>query len=171
MPSPTTAPSSVVPSRVLRTSSRVLLAAGAAVSLSACGLVNAFLGTGNAMDVEVGDCFNEEEMITALGGADEVSDIPLIDCAEPHNAEFFYAEDLPDGDFPGDASVSRSAEEICGGSAFDDFIGESDTESEIFIASLHPTADTWKLLNDREVLCYVVVDGEPVTGSLGHAGS
>ncbi|WP_017581956.1 septum formation family protein [Nocardiopsis valliformis] len=163
-------PTPALLSPALRNTSLALLAAGAAVSLSACGLVNAFLGTGNAMDVEVGDCFNEEEMFAVPGGEnEEVSDVPLIDCAEPHNAEFFYAEDLPDGDFPGDTSVRRSAEEICEGSALDDFLGENVTESDIFIGSLQPNVETWDLLDDREILCYVVVDGDPVTGSLGVA--
>jgi hypothetical protein len=152
----------------VRSASLVLLAAGAAVSLSACGVVNSFLGSGNVMEIGVGDCFSEAEMSTALGG-EEVSDIPLIDCSEPHDSEVFHVEDLPEGDFPGDASVGNSMEEICSGSAFEEFIGVDYRESEIYAAGLRPTQQSWESFDDREILCYVGTDGETVTESLAGA--
>lgn len=156
-------------SPAVRNTSLTLLATGAAVSLSACGLVNSFLGAGNVMEIQVGDCFTEAEMETALGGGDEISEIPLIDCSEPHDSEVFYVEDLPEGDFPGEASVMASMEEICSGSAFEEFIGVDYMESEIYAAGLYPNSQGWELFDDREILCYVVTEGETFTGTLAGA--
>lgn len=159
-------PSPAFLSPALRNISLTLLAAGAAVSLSACGLVASFLGEGNVMELGVGDCFNEEDMFSdVVAENEEVSEVPLIDCAEPHNAEFFHSEELPDGDFPGDAAMEASSEAVCSDSAFEEFVGVAPIESELFVGSLRPTVETWEILDDREILCYVVTDGEPVTGS------
>ena len=152
-------------SPAVRNTSLAVLAAGAVVSLSACGLVNSILGTGNVMDIGVGDCFDESAMQTALGG-EEVSNIPLIDCAEPHDAEVFHVEDLADGEFPGEASVQSSMEEICTGSAFAEFIGVDYMESSIYVGGLQPTAQTWDSFDDREILCYVISDEGPISESL-----
>lgn len=155
-------------SPAVRNTCLAVLAAGAVVSLSACGLVNSFLGAGNVMEVGVGDCFDEAEMKTALGSG-EVSEIPLIDCAEPHDAEVFYVEDLPEGDYPGDSSVQASMEEICTGSAFEEFIGVDYMESAIYVGGLSPTVDTWDNIDDREILCYVTSDSGAITESLAGA--
>jgi hypothetical protein len=137
------------------------------VSLSACGLVTSLLGTGNVMELGVGDCFNEGEMFGGIAAqGEEVSDVPLIDCAEPHDSEFFHSEELPDGDFPGDAAMEKSLEDICLGSAFEEFIGIDYMDSDFYVGAIQPTAETWDLLDDREMLCYVVTDGETVTGTL-----
>ncbi|WP_017589227.1 septum formation family protein [Nocardiopsis ganjiahuensis] len=152
-------------SPIVRNTSLAVLAAGAVVSLSACGLVNSLLGTGNVMNIAVGDCFDEAAMQTALGG-EEVSNIPLIDCAEPHDAEVFHVEDLPDGEFPGDASVGDSMEEICTGSAFEEFVGVNYMDSAIHVGGLQPTAQTWDSFDDREILCYVISDEGPISESL-----
>ncbi len=155
-------------SPAVRNTSLAVLAAGAVVSLSACGLVNSLLGTGNVMDIAVGDCFDESAMQTALGG-EEVSNIPLVECSEPHDAEVFHVEDLPDGDFPGESSVQASMEEICTGSAFADFIGVDYMDSSIYVGGLQPTSQTWDSFDDREILCYAISDEGPITESLAGA--
>lgn len=150
-------------SPTVRNTCLAVLSAGAAVSLSACGLVQSFLGTGNVMELQVGDCFNMDEMDTALSDT-EVSDIPLVDCAESHDSEFFHSEILPEGDFPGQDELWNQAEEICEGEVFTEFIGVEWLESEIHAFSLTPMEQGWKF-GDREILCYAV-SMEPVTGSL-----
>ncbi|MEU3305955.1 septum formation family protein [Nocardiopsis sp. NPDC006832] len=178
----------------VRTVSLTLLAAGAALSLSACGIVQTALenqqgtvgdggtvevedtseggettggGTQDVMEVGVGDCFNEAEMETALLG-EEVSGIPLIDCSETHDSEFFHSEILPEGDFPGDDAIADTATEVCEGTAFTEFIGVEWYESEFYAYSLRPIAEGWAA-GDREILCYVVAN-EPTTGTLEASG-
>lgn len=179
---------------VVRTASLSLLAAGAVISLSACGIVQTALETqqdiaanggaseaedasetGGAsegenqdvMDVRVGDCFNEEEMNTALLG-EEITGIPVIDCSEPHDSEFFHSEILPEGDYPGDEEIENTAIETCEGSAFTDFIGLEWYDSEFFAGYLYPVAEGWAM-GDREILCYVISDPS-TTGTLEASG-
>ncbi|MGW5877713.1 septum formation family protein [Nocardiopsis terrae] len=152
-------------SPAVRTAFRTALAAGAVVSLSACGLLTSYFGAGNVHEIAVGDCFNESEIQTAFSEG-EVSDIPLVECSEPHDSEVFHTEDLPEGDFPGEASLEASLDEICTGSAFEGFVGIDYAESELYVSGLMPTSQTWEHFDDREILCYVLTEGEPVSESL-----
>ncbi|MFE1167122.1 septum formation family protein [Nocardiopsis sp. NPDC058789] len=154
-------------SPAVRGAALAVVSAGAVVSLSACGVLNSVMGGGNVMEIGVGDCFTESEMQTAMGSG-EVEDIPLVDCSESHDAEVFHVEELPDGDFPGDGSVQSSMDDICTGTAFADFIGVDYADSEIYVGGLSPTSDTWELIDDREIVCYVISD-EAVTESLAGA--
>lgn len=178
----------------VRAASLTLLAAGAVFSLSACGIVQTALenqqgaagdggtvgidsasegedstsgGTQGVMEVGVGDCFNEEEMQTALMG-EEVTGIPVVDCSESHDSEFFHSEILPEGDFPGDDEIRDTAAELCEGAAFTEFIGVEWYESEFYAGYLTPVAEGWAA-GDREILCYVI--GDPsTTGTLEASG-
>ncbi|OLT24665.1 septum formation family protein [Nocardiopsis sp. CNR-923] len=139
-------------------------AVGAVLSLSGCDALITMFGGGNAFEVAVGDCFVEEEML--VSGADsEVSDVPLVDCAEPHDSEIYYVFDMEGDTFPGQEAVWAEADETCQGQAFTDFVGLAFTESEIFTGSLAPSEESWDRMNDREVVCYVFTE-ESTTGSL-----
>lgn len=157
--------SSVSPT--LRAAGLSALAIGSVLALSGCGAITSLIGGGNVFDISVGDCFVESEMDEAFASG-EVSDIPLVDCAEEHDAEVYYTEDLPEGDFPGTESITTSTEEICYGDNFTDFVGVGYNESEIYAGSLSPTEDSWNRVDDREVACYVMSD-ELVTGTLSGA--
>lgn len=154
-------------SPALRTAALSTLAAGAAVVLSGCGVVTQILGgaEGNIFDLNVGDCFNIDEMEAVLGG-EEVSDVPLIDCAEPHDSEFFVAEQMPEGEFPGDEAINAEATELCQGQAFTDFVGVPWEESALYAFPLTPTEESWNRIDDREIICYVNNPDEMVTGTL-----
>ncbi|MEU3019144.1 MULTISPECIES: septum formation family protein [unclassified Nocardiopsis] len=151
-------------SRAVRGAAVTAAAASAVLSLSACDLLDSVLGSGNVMEIGVGDCFTESEMFTSDAG-DEVGDVPLVDCSEPHDSEVFHVEELPDGDFPGAESVNASMEEVCTGPAFQEFVGVDFMESEIYASGLMPTVESWDLLEDREILCYVFSE-EPISESL-----
>lgn len=143
------------------------LALGAVGALSGCGVLTGLLG-GNVLSVEVGDCFVVSDMEQSLSeGA--VTDVPLVDCDEPHDGEFFYAEDLPDGDYPGEVAVDEQAMELCEGQAFTDFVGADYMTSEIWTSYLVPTEESWDRADDREILCYLETM-ETVTGSQEGAG-
>jgi len=149
-----------------------LLAVGAAsLVLAGCSLLpggNSGSGTGDTgttdegddvFSIVVGDCLNDADV------AETVSKVPIVDCSEPHDSEAFYAEDLPDGDFPGDDSVAASAEEICA-PAFESFVGLSDADSIYTYYYYYPTDSSWAS-GDREILCVAGTDDfSQVTGSL-----
>ena len=113
-----------------------------------------------ANDIEVGECTNQD-MTSAVG------EIDTVDCSESHTAEVFAVFDLEDGDFPGTAEVSELATEGCNGSRFEDYVGISYTDSEIFSAPLAPTEQTWNDADDRTVICFAVAsDGSAIDGSV-----
>ena len=85
----------------------------------------------------------------------EVSDVPLVECSEEHDGEFFHSHELSVDSYPGDTAVSGEAEEICAGGAFTDFVGVDYMSSEIYVGYLTPTEQTWNQLDDREILCYL----------------
>lgn len=170
------------------------LACGAAVSLTGCGaIVNNILGgapaetspdggvdaapeggdtsllpeSDDVFTLAVGDCFVESEFNTSFMG-DGVSEVPTVDCAQEHDSEVYHIETLPEGAYPGDESVEASATQACE-TNFETFIGLPYLDSELYYSFLTPTEDGWNTIDDREVVCYIVTNGEMVTGTLAGA--
>ncbi|WP_435105400.1 septum formation family protein [Nocardiopsis synnemataformans] len=154
-------------SPILRTAGISVLAAGSVFALSGCGALMSVIGGGNVMDLNVGECFVESEMDAALASG-EVSNIPLVDCAEEHDSEFFFAHDMTEAEYPGTDATMTQADELCTGENFTNFIGVSYAESEIYVGHLYPTQETWDQFDDREIICYATTSnsGEMVTGTL-----
>ncbi|MFV2198913.1 septum formation family protein [Nocardiopsis sp. LOL_012] len=114
----------------------------------------------NVFSIGVGDCLD-----AYTGGGDEgISDVPLIDCSEPHDYEVYYSGDLEGDEYPGQERVTELADEMCLGQ-FESFVGLPYLESQLNYTSLFPTGDGWTRAYDREVLC-LVYDSGKVTGTL-----
>jgi hypothetical protein len=119
-------------------------------------------GTGpttSVFDVVVGDCFNAPE-------AETISQVELVDCADPHQYEAYHAEDHPAGGdeaFIGDDAMTEYADEVCLGE-FEAFVGIPWEESALNYFYLQPTVETWEI-GDREILCAVYSDSGDLTGS------
>ena len=119
---------------------------------------------GNVFSLEEGQCFDDPQ---ATG---EISDVPIVECDEPHDNEVFFTFDLPDGDYPGDIAVQEQASEGCLG-AFEGYVGLDYATSELDILFLSPTSDSWDQADDREVVCFLYrVDQEKMTGSMQGSG-
>jgi hypothetical protein len=121
----------------------------------------------DASDVVVGDCFDDP-----YGDTDEwveVDEVRLVPCDQPHDLEAFHRFELPDGDFPGDDDMDRAVDEECI-PAFEEFVGRSYEDSELDLAFLTPTADSWTD-GDREVVCSLyAMDLSPLEGSMAGSG-
>jgi hypothetical protein len=129
-------------------------------SLVALALVAAACG-GNAFELEVGQCLDQP-------AAEQVVDVELVDCSEPHDLEVYQIADLPDQPFDPDA-VDASSFEICL-EAFDGFVGTPYAESELDIYYLIPTEQSWSD-GDREVVCAVYdLSGAQLTGTAENIG-
>lgn len=132
-------------------------------------LIGALLAacSGNVFDLAVGDCFDDGDM--AIGGVEELGDVPMVECSEPHDNEV-YAVVTVDGDvFPGEQAIQNTADDMCL-EAFDGFVGLDYEKSTLDFGWLVPTADTW-VAGDRVVACFVYrMDLEKVTGSLQDTG-
>ena len=99
-------------------------------------------------DVVTGTCFKEPTL-------NEVFTIRVIACDDAHDAQAFHQFDLDvAGDNPGDEEVELLADEGCY-DAFEDFVGISYDESELYFSWFSPLEEGWAV-GDRAVLCYLV---------------
>lgn len=131
----------------------------------AAALPLAFLGactSTNVLALGVGDCLQSD----VLEG--DVSDVAVVPCSDPHDAEVYAILGLTGEGYPGIEAVSTAAEEFCL-PEFEQFVGVSYPDSEIVVYPLLPTQDSWTEQGDRDILC-IAVAPEPVQGSLKDAG-
>lgn len=115
--------------------------------------------------LRVGDCLNEMD-----SNPDEtVSEVPKVDCEEPHDFEVYETTDL-DGQntFPGEEEVAGLADEVCV-DAFEGFVGVEWEESTLEYTSLFPTAEGWEDHDDREALCLAYDPAGQTEGTLDNA--
>ncbi|GAB2489635.1 septum formation family protein [Nocardiopsis aegyptia] len=111
-------------------------------------------------DLEEGDCLNE------VAEQDNIVDVPMVDCEDPHDYEVYVNDDLDeDGEYPGDQEVSDLTAELCH-DEFEGFVGTEYLESELEFTSFFPTPTGWDLYDNREYLCLVYDPAGPVEGTL-----
>lgn len=147
----------------------MLLAAAAVAGLPACGLLPfPSLGASSSapddlvFNLEVGQC-------VSYTNAEGLTDLTVVDCAQPHQNEVFLLPQVPDGPFPGEQALEVQAEQLCTGQAFEDYVGVAYSESEIYYDAAPPSAETWAD-GDREIICFLgEYDGSEITGSLRNA--
>ncbi len=89
------------------------------------------------------------------GGGDEVENVGLVDCDEPHRYEVFAAIDVEapnDARFPGSTQLESVAFSPCLDD-FDEYVGETYANPLLDIHTLFPSRDSWEDAGDREVVC------------------
>jgi hypothetical protein len=137
----------------------MVLALVASVLFAAC--------SGNVFDLAVGDCFDDGDM--AVGGVEEIGQVPMVECSEPHDNEVYAVVTVAGDVFPGDVAIQGQADDVCMG-AFDGFVGLDYETSVLDFGWLVPTAETWDA-GDRVVACFIYrMDLEKVTGTLQGTG-
>ncbi|MFV0257199.1 MAG: septum formation family protein [Acidimicrobiales bacterium] len=138
-----------------RTSSLLVALALGCAGIAGCGSET------SAFDIDVGDCLND------VSG--EIASVNTVSCEDPHDREVYYAFNLPDGEYPGEAAVSEAASQSCE-NAFSDYVGVLLDESRYGIYSLTPTQESWDVLDDRLVTCMLGAGNEKITGSAKGTG-
>ena len=149
-----------------------LLLAG--LTLTGCSLLNGLVepepvrddsgevvegGQGDVFTVSVGDCLSE----AASDG--EVTEVPIVPCSEPHDAEIYHDFEIDGTEYPGDDEVTRLADEGCLG-AFEDFVGIPYDASKLEVTYYTPTEGSWNDVDDRLVSCMILDPAGPTTDSL-----
>ncbi|GGQ89215.1 membrane protein [Streptomyces pilosus] len=157
---------------------RGMAVAGAVLSSAGLALWTLMLATGAAADfwegvkegaraesvlaLRAGDCFNSP---TGLEGwADEATKVP---CARKHDGEVFALVTLPGGAYPGEDSLTGTADERCydlvDGYVMDRWALPDTVDVYYYL----PTEDSWRF-GDRGITCVLGErDGRsPLTGSL-----
>lgn len=115
----------------------------------------------DAFAIAVGDCLNDGNL------EGEVTTVPTIDCAQPHDSEAYASIIVDDGDYPGEEAILAEADAACL-DEFNTFVGVNYDESVLNFSYYYPTAGSWDN-GDREILCLIYEDGTKVTGSLAGA--
>lgn len=114
----------------------------------------------SAFDLEVGDCFNADDVST-------VDDVTVLSCDASHVYEVFGLTEYQADDaaaFPGDDALNAAADRACR-TAFQAYVGVAYDDSEWSGTFINPSEETWAQ-GDREILCVLhTADETQVTGS------
>lgn len=105
-------------------------------------------GTADVFTLQVGDCFDDQ------GSSEEVSDVPAVPCAEPHDNEVYHEFTLTGDEFPGEEALLAEADAECT-PAFEAFAGIAYADSTLDWFPLYPTEGSWNELDDRVVQCAI----------------
>lgn len=112
--------------------------------------------------LEVGDCFSR-------GAEEEVTEVRLVACEEPHTDEVYTVlvlKNPPGARYP--ANLDDQAEDGCY-RAFVTFTGRAPEETPYGYDWYVPTADQWRQ-GARRIPCVVTdPEGKPITGSAADA--
>lgn len=140
-------------------------------SASSAGLIFVFLllagctEQGNVFSLAVGACFDDVDAFLNEGEDEEVTNLPIVDCAEPHDNEVFHTFEVEADSFPGMEKLGEIADQGCY-EAFEDYVAMPYPESRFDFMYLIPTKNGWKWLRDRQVTCFLYdMDLEKIEGS------
>ncbi|MCR2051269.1 septum formation family protein [Actinomyces bowdenii] len=136
-------------------------AAVLAAGMTGCSVIQSLTGGTNSTDISVGQCLKD------LGtSSQEVSQVPVVDCSEPHLYEVYAETELSGDQFPDQATMDSEAESTCLGTGYSDYVGVAFEESEYGTTYLTPSQDTWDA-GDRKISCLITsADGSEMTGSV-----
>lgn len=103
----------------------------------------------SVFNAEVGECV---ESLSDLTGS--VSELPEVECTDEHEGEIFFLfeHEGDDDDFPGTSALQEEAAEDCTGDEFEDYVGVGYLETEIDVAFITPSEQSWGE-GDRETIC------------------
>jgi hypothetical protein len=109
----------------------------------------------------VGTCLDFGDQIDA-----EVTELPAVPCSEPHTHEIYAIVVSEAATYPGLEALEADAQAKCLGE-FEDYVGVSAFDSELFFSWLVPTLNSWDRENDRQIVCVIGEgNGAPLVGSV-----
>jgi hypothetical protein len=121
-------------------------------------------GNVDAFTMRVGDCFNDNSALLSEDTG-EVTSLPGVPCGEPHDNEVYAIFDVDLESFPGDEAMSEMAFAQCI-ERFEGFVGIVYEDSVLNVTALYPSDQSWRLQDDREVVCAVYdTNQNKLTGS------
>ena len=112
----------------------------------------------SATELQVGDCLND------LTNSTDVSSLPSVDCAQPHQGEVFAVFDLPPGPYPGADGVDDLVSKGCN-ARLADYSPSAPADDAVGLFSVYPLEQNWNR-DDREVVCIAKATSGTTTGSI-----
>jgi hypothetical protein len=113
--------------------------------------------------LEVGTCLNDVEQ--PIG--QDMTNVPLVPCDEPHESEVFAEVALEADEFPGIDAITEEASTRCL-EEFSRFIGLDYQDSQLSFHYYYPTETSWSL-GDRSIFCVGFEPGTMTIGTLAGA--
>lgn len=111
-------------------------------------------------DLAPGDCFDDPPAST------DITEIELVDCAEPHDNEVFADLAIEQTVYPGENVIASFALDSCLG-PFEAYVGEPYADSALDYTFLAPTAESWNQTGHRVVTCLLYsADLSKLTGTM-----
>lgn len=144
----------------------VYVAAAVAVVLTGCqsntGAQDAASDTPtvNVLELEVGTCLNDVDQPLAQ----DLTEVPAVDCASPHQSEVFAAISVEGTDYPGIDSLTDTAVQECQ-IEFERFVGVEFSASSLNFHYYYPTTSSWAV-GDRSIYCVIFDPGVESVGTL-----
>lgn len=115
----------------------------------------------NLADTAVGTCLDFGDTVDA-----EVTSLPTVLCGDPHSHEIFAILTTAEATYPGFEALEAEAQAGCLGE-FEDYVGISAFDSELFFSWLVPTLNSWDRDDDRQIICVVGEgNGAPLIGTV-----
>ncbi|WP_382305211.1 septum formation family protein [Herbiconiux sp. UC225_62] len=108
--------------------------------------------------LSVGQCLNDTD-------GTEVTEVPIVDCADEHDFEVYGEFELAGDEYPGDDAIDEQADAQCL-DLFQPFVGISYDDSVYGYTYFTPTEGSWTDGDDRLVSCLIGMPNEKVTGTL-----
>lgn len=116
--------------------------------------------TASLFDLEIGTCLNDAN--TPLSA--DLTEVPTVSCAEPHDSELFAIVSVEDGSYPGVDDLVEAGQTKCQ-AVFADFVGVDFRSSALDFHFYYPTPSSWSD-GDRSIFCLVKDPGLQVVGTL-----
>jgi hypothetical protein len=102
--------------------------------------------------------------------AAEIDVLPTVPCGEAHSHEIFAIVNSDAATYPALDALETEAQTKCLGE-FEDYVGVSVFDSELFFSWLVPTLDSWDRDDDRQIVCIVSErNGTPLVGTVRNIG-
>lgn len=121
-------------------------------------------GTVDAFNMRVGDCFEDGNSYS-----EEVTSVPGVPCADPHDYETFAVFDVSIDSYPDEDMMAQIAFDSCM-EHFESFVGRDYETSSLDITTMFPTQESWNQ-SDREVVCALYdVNANKLVGSVKDRG-
>ena len=119
----------------------------------------------SVLGLEVGACLNDVEQ--PIG--QDMTNVPLVACDEPHESEVFAEILLEEGPFPGIDAITEEASRGCL-EEFSRFVGVNYQDSTLSFHYYYPTETSWSI-GDRSIFCVGFEPGALTTGTLADSKS
>jgi hypothetical protein len=142
-----------------------------------CVVVGALAASCSDDDADAGDPvtgLTDDVIGTCLDFGDsaaaEIDVLPTVPCGDAHSHEIYAIVDSAAATYPGLDALEVEAQTRCLGE-FEDYVGVSPFDSELFFSWLVPTQDSWDRDDDRQIVCILGErDGTALVGTARDVG-